>query len=73
MVNEHVPGLKPDVKAIVDRTNEVRKTKLGDKHYVNLADYGTERSQAHAPKNAAINRQPDAVQNAQEDGPALGM
>ena len=73
VVNEHVPGLKPDVKAIVDRTNEVRKTKLGDKHYVNLADYGTERSQAHAPKNAAINRQPDAVQNAQEDGPALGM
>lgn len=72
VVNEHIPGLQPDVKVIVDRTNEVRKTKPGDEHYVDLADYGTERARTHAPKNAAINRQPEA-RNAREDGPAIGL
>ena len=56
IANEHVPGLKQYAKEIVDRTNEVRKTKPGDEHFVDLAAYGAERARLHAPANALIHQ-----------------
>ena len=61
----HVPGLVQFAREIVDRTNEVRKAQPGDKGFVSLADYGTERALAHAPANAAIHQQ------AEPEGPAF--
>lgn len=54
VANEHVPGLKPYAKEIVDRTNTVRKARPESKSYVDLSQYGTQRARANAPVNAGI-------------------
>ena len=53
VMNDHIPGLRKHVQKIVDRTNEVRKAKPGDKDYVDLAAYGLERAEKNAPKTSA--------------------
>ena len=45
IVNSHVPGLVGEAERLVDRTNTVRKTKPGDKYYVNLNHFGASRAQ----------------------------
>ncbi len=45
IMNAHVPGFRPYAKELVDKTNRVRKVHAGDKHFVDLSDYDTQRVQ----------------------------
>lgn len=68
IMNAHVPGFRPYAKELVDKTNRVRKVHAGDKHFVDLSDYGTARAKAAVPKGAAANDRLNDL-----DGPQVGM